>query len=497
MCRVSNLQTETFQKVKSEKVTKSESRKVKPSLLMAWCASRVAHSPRLEFRGVRRRCRARRVRASAEASEDPEALTPEVVVVGLGPGDPGQVTMEAWNILTEPGARVHVRTARHPTLEGLPPHVTLTTFDHVYESTKLLQDVYPAIADELFDIAETVAKTAVAAVEGASQNTDDVFSSFQLEDDDDEVSVRTDQRQRHIVYAVPGDPCVAENSVRILRERAEGRNVKVTIVPGLSFLEPTLAAVGVDVMPSLCVVDAIDVASAGHAVGMTVDAPTLLCQVYSNQVASDVKLTLMQQYPEDHSVKLVHAAGNKDREIVETVPLHSIDRSEHIDILTSLFVPAVGGSGVNDDDSENNSIVTRGSVESVLDEIHRARRGDVEGEAGPAADDENEDEDDKRGDSDSGTSESFDDLYFGDASSGDSVYTSLDHFDGDAADLLRETGTNAAVAAENDDDVEKRKETLGALLAAVSLHVAMASEAGEFTLADVVVEATKYVRKGT
>ena len=77
------------------------------------------------------------------------------------------------------------------------------------------------------------------------------------------------------------------------------------------------------------------------------------------------------------------------------------------------------------------------------------------------------------------------------------MYTSLDHFDGDAADLLRETGTNAAVAAENDDDVEKRKETLGALLAAVSLHVAMASEAGEFTLADVVVEATKYVRKGT
>ena len=48
--------------------------------------------------------------------------------------------------------------------------------------------------------------------------------------------------------------------------------------------------------------DAIDVASAGHAVGLTADAPALLCQLYSRAVASDVKLTLMQQYPEDWEV---------------------------------------------------------------------------------------------------------------------------------------------------------------------------------------------------
>ena len=60
-------------------------------------------------------------------------------------------------------------------------------------------------------------------------------------------------------------------------------------------------------MPSLVIVDAIDVARAGHAVGVSVDAPLLLCQLYSTAVASDVKLTLMKNYPEDHPGALVHA----------------------------------------------------------------------------------------------------------------------------------------------------------------------------------------------
>jgi len=224
-----------------------------------------------------------------------------------------------------PSCEVHVRTAQHPTLAGLPSSVQINTFDHVYERTKRLEDVYPEIASELLE-------NALALADGG-----------------------------HIVYAVPGDPCVAENSVAILRAGAFSRGVRVRTIPGLSFLaghgrycsprrrmpfilrnegshraicwpyflEPTLAAVGVDMMPSLCIVDAIDVARAGHAVGVSVDAPLLLCQLYSRAVASDVKLTLMQQYPEEWPVSLVHAAGTKD-EVVEVLPLCDIDRSEHI-----------------------------------------------------------------------------------------------------------------------------------------------------------------------
>ena len=394
-------------------------------------------------------------------------------MVGLGPGDPGQITLEAWEILTSPGARVHVRTAQHPTLEGLPPHVALTTFDHVYERTKNLEDVYPAIADELFDIAETVASTAAADVPGASAAEDDVFTSFVLPADEDEVAVRTEERQRRIVYAVPGDPCVAENSVAILRARAPERGVALRIVPGLSFLEPTLAAVGADVMPSLVIVDAIDVARAGHAVGVSVDAPLLLCQLYSTAVASDVKLTLMQQYPEDHPVRLVHAAGTAD-EIVETLPLHDMDRTEHVGILSSAFIPAIVGDG--------------GGMGSLLDVVARTRNGDVANEPTTTRRGEVEVEDDE----DDARAE---DGAFGVGFGEDTVWMALDHADDAAVEALRAAGEAAANAAAEDADAEERAATLGRLQAAVALHVSMAAEAGEFTMRDVVREAIAVVRE--
>jgi tetrapyrrole methylase family protein/MazG family protein len=46
----------------------------------------------------------------------------------------------------------------------------------------------------------------------------------------------------------------------------------------------------------------------------------------------------MNQYPDDHRVTLVHAASTPD-EKVEALPLYEVDRSSHISHLTSLFVP--------------------------------------------------------------------------------------------------------------------------------------------------------------
>jgi uncharacterized protein YabN with tetrapyrrole methylase and pyrophosphatase domain len=220
---------------------------------------------------------------------------------------------------------------------------------------------------------------------------------------------------------------------------------------------------------------------------MSVDAPTLLCQLYSKAVASDVKLTLMQQFPSDHPVTLVHAAGTKD-EKTETVPLHSLDADvgEDIDILTSAFVPAVAGGKYGDE---------KGSVESLLDAIARARRGDVAGETEPGKKSVSDDDDDD----DEAESDGYDETYFGGFGDddGESVWLSLDHADGEAYAFLRDAGEAAAAAAAADADADVRKKTLGDVLAAVALHVAMASEAGEFTMRDVVLEAARDVRKRT
>jgi len=58
-------------------------------------------------------------------------------------------------------------------------------------------------------------------------------------------------------------------------------------------------------------------------------------------VAAEVKMTLNVLYPDEHPVRLVHAAGTKD-ELVEDIPLYEMDRSEHIGLLTVLYLPPLG-----------------------------------------------------------------------------------------------------------------------------------------------------------
>ena len=485
-------------------------------------APAVAARPRL-FRRPSRPAAVFRAAPAADAEQtrefavEGEAATPEILVVGLGPGNPAAITVEAWEAIVEPGARVFVRTARHPTLEGLPPHVSLTTFDHVYEATKRLEDVYPAIAAELLDVAKIAATTAAATAddagdgvddgeddEGGDGRDDDIFASFALEDGSDVVTSHRTPRSRRIVYAVPGDPCVAENSVAILRERANAAGVKVTTLPGVSFLEPTLAAIGVDVMPSLSIVDAIDVARSAHAVGVNCDSPTLLCQLHSNAVASDVKLTLMAQFPEDHPCVLVHAAGTAEQ-VVERVPLHEMDRSEHVGILSSAYLPAinVGSSNDGDDDGTPGAGGFGGaSVEALLDAVGRVRGLDVDSEPAPpsymmgggdAVGDDGDDGDDGDGDEEARFVDDFEGRGF--LTQADDVWLSADHADPTAVEALRAAANEAVRCAEDDADPEDRARAMGRLLAHVSLHVSMASEAGEYAMRDVVRHAVEAVRE--
>ncbi|MGH2523543.1 MAG: nucleoside triphosphate pyrophosphohydrolase, partial [Anaerolineales bacterium] len=122
-----------------------------------------------------------------------------------------------------------------------------------------------------------------------------------------------------------------------IRARAGERGLSVRLIAGLSFVEPVLQALGVDVLPNLQLADALDLAARHHP-PFHPDAPTLVAQLYSASIAGDVKLTLMNQYPDDHAVALVHAVGTPQEQI-ERLPLFELDRSPHIAHLTTLFVP--------------------------------------------------------------------------------------------------------------------------------------------------------------
>jgi tetrapyrrole methylase family protein/MazG family protein len=226
-----------------------------------------------------------------------EAPGSGVTIVGLGPGDGRLLTQEAWQLLREAG-EVYLRTNRHPAVADLPAHLARHSFDHVYDSAAEFAAVYAEIAATI---------------------------------------VQLGRRPQGVIYAVPGHPHIAEATVTAITEGAAAAGIPVRIVPGLSFVEPTLTALGLDGLNGLQLYDAITVAGYNHP-PVNPDAPLLLGQVYSRLLAGELKLALTAIYPDEHPVTLVHAAGTTG-ELLEHLPLFELDRSSHIDHLTTLFVP--------------------------------------------------------------------------------------------------------------------------------------------------------------
>ncbi|MEW6567236.1 MAG: nucleoside triphosphate pyrophosphohydrolase [Chloroflexota bacterium] len=223
-------------------------------------------------------------------------MSPGITIVGLGPGDPALLTRAAWQVL-DSADEVWLRTGRHPVVEALPRQLRLHTFDALYDAAESYSAVYDAIVEQILSLGD---------------------------------------RPQGVIYAVPGDPMVGEATVEALRART---SLPLTILHGVSFVEPCLALVGHDALDGLFVADALALAGRHHP-PFPPDTPALVGQLHSTWVAADVKLTLMNQYPDEHRVTLIHAGGTVQA-WTETVPLYQIDRATEIGPLTALFVPAL------------------------------------------------------------------------------------------------------------------------------------------------------------
>ncbi len=307
-----------------------------------------------------------------------------ITIVGLGPGDPRFLTAEAAQVLSQ-ASEIYLRTRQHPVVSALPGHAEIHSFDSFYETAETFEALYRAIAERVLEL-------------GA--------------------------REQGVIYAVPGHPLVGETTVTLILSGARERSLHVRLVDGLSFMEPILSALHLDALDGLQLADAMDVA-AQHSPLLDPDRPALLGQLYSRQVASDVKLTLMNVYPENHPVTIIRAAGTQEEQ-VQTLPLEDLDRQE-VDHLTSLYVAPLAKPG---------SIIS-------FQELVAHLRSPV-----------------------------------GCPWDREQTHQSLRN------SLLEET--YEVLAALDLDDMDELREELGDLLLQIILHAQIATECSEFTLPDVV-----------
>ncbi|API87917.1 nucleotide pyrophosphohydrolase [Marinilactibacillus sp. 15R] len=214
----------------------------------------------------------------------------QIKIIGLGSSELEQLPLGVYRTIKQ-SDKLYVRTKDHPIVKELEEEgVEMSFFDEYYEKFSSFQQVYPAIVEKLLKLSEN----------------------------------------KDIVYAVPGHPMVAEKSVQLLLESGK----KVEIVGGKSFIDDMFQAVAIDPVDGFQLLDAFDLSHDEIQTGQAV----IVMQIFNQLMASEVKLTLMEIYPDDHQVCRIDAAGSR-YEKIKWMPLYELDRFEGVHNLRSVYIP--------------------------------------------------------------------------------------------------------------------------------------------------------------
>lgn len=222
---------------------------------------------------------------------------PGITIIGCGPGNLDQITLEAWQIISN-AKELYFRTGLLFNTGQLPESVIVHTFDDLYDSAEVFEDVYTAIVDRIIELGK---------------------------------------KDRGVIYCVPGHPFIAESTASLIVERAKLEEVPCKIIEGISFLEPVFTALKLDPFDGMMMIDALQIREL-LIPPVNFGKGLLIAQIYSREIASDIKLLLSSIYPDDYLVRLVHGAGT-EKATIENIRLFEIDRSKYIGLTTTLYVP--------------------------------------------------------------------------------------------------------------------------------------------------------------
>jgi tetrapyrrole methylase family protein/MazG family protein len=219
-------------------------------------------------------------------------MTDRIDIVGLGPGDASLLTGETRDLL-ESGAPVILRTRRHPTVAALGERGgRFEDCDDLYRDGASFDEVYAAIVERVIAAAKTSGE---------------------------------------VIYAVPGHPLVAERTITALLEQAKERGIETRVHAAVSYMDVAAVALQRD-LGNVQLCDALDLR-------LDCQRPALISQVFNRDGAGRLKLQLLELYPAEHLVTVLHALGGPE-ERAYTTSLAELDHRP-FGYLDCVFVPEI------------------------------------------------------------------------------------------------------------------------------------------------------------
>lgn len=220
-----------------------------------------------------------------------------LTIVGLGPGAKEHLTLATLNAMKD-HKEIYLRTEKHPVVAYLQEEgIHYKTFDYLYEEKEDFQEVYQEIADTLVQKA----------------------------------------KEEEVLYAVPGHPYVAEQTVQLLIEVCGREGIEKKVYPAMSFVDAMFMALEIDPINGFKLLDGLQLEKQKPDPAIA----NIITQVYDPFIASEVKLRLMDYYDDEQEIIVVKNAGIPTIQRVERVPLYMLDRLDWIDYLTSLYIPSI------------------------------------------------------------------------------------------------------------------------------------------------------------
>jgi len=217
-----------------------------------------------------------------------------IEVIGLGAGDIDQLSLGIYKRLTNTNHPIMTRTIDHPVVMSLVEEgIEFKSYDKIYQDEEQFTDVYEQIVADLLKMAQT----------------------------------------QSIIYTVPGHPMLAEKTVQLLLNQED---VDVKVIGGQSYLDDLFTSLKIDPIEGFQFIDG----TSFDRSQLNYRQHLIFCQIYDRFVASDLKLTLLEDLPFNYDVIVVDAVGTESEKL-RTVPLEKLDHTFKTSNLTSVYVPPV------------------------------------------------------------------------------------------------------------------------------------------------------------